>query len=628
MSFSCFGQFRIPDLPGMEAPFGEEKYIFPVNPGIPGFLAGSMGELRSTHFHAGLDIRTSNMTGVPIRTAMDGYVSRVIIGTFGYGKVVFVAHPNGQTTLYAHLSGLNGKMGNYVRWQQYRQKSFDVDLNFTPDQFPVHQGDTIAFSGNTGGSNGPHLHFEIRDSNNEALNPLRFAFPEITDTYSPVVQKIALKTMDMDSRINDCFGRFEFYVLKNGNSYVFPQPIPVHGNIGIEILAHDIVDINRFYCGINYIRMFADSQQVFSQTIEKINFSETRDILTVLDFKVLKTRNAYFNKLYVDDGNGLAYNQGSVSKGIIHVVKKDIPITIELKDTYGNKSQMRFTLKESPVSSHSALPGPVKKSIDFDVDENTLVISATPCSPGKTNSLTVFSKNEEQEIQPAYGNTNRNVYLINLQKTLPDSVTTCNRGLYFNFKDAIPSGTDYKFYDDLADIQFQKDDLYDTLFLNMSRIEKPGREIFTLGSPTIPLHHPIAITLKLQKQYPIDKKTAVYRVNGKEYDYLGGVLENGKMKFSTQDLGDFTILEDSIPPVIYRTYVNSRGAQFRIWDQLSGIASFEATVNGEWLLMNYDYKTGILELEKPDNSKPLKGDFLLKVVDHAGNQKTYTQKIL
>jgi len=628
ISTNVLGQFSRPEeLEVDKIPASTTNYLFPVHPGKQGFLAGTMGELRSTHFHAGIDIRTNNMVGIPILSANEGYISRAIVSSYGYGKVLYVSHPNGHTTVYGHLDRFKGETADYIREEQYKKKSFEIDLTFPPEKFPVAAGDTIALSGNTGASQGPHLHFEIRDQNNEALNPLKFGFTEIKDNYAPTAQKIALKTLDLNSRINDRFGRFEFYMYKMGNIYVFSKPILAHGRIGVELLAHDKMEQSAFRFGINYIEMFVDSQRVFSQTIEKINFEDSRGILALVDYKTMKTTGNRFNKLYVDDGNRFDYHEGSIQSGEIQVGPKLTPVRIELRDEYGNKSQVRFKLLPNSVTDEVMTLPSMKLPIEFDILENTLIISSQPCSTKSNPLLKLFSKRSSQEVKPAYGNKFRAVYLIDLRKGLPDSVVTCAGTLRFNFKDEVPSGTEYKFYDDLVDIQFQENSLYDTLFLNVSRTEKDSSEIFSIGSRLVPLFKPLDILLKPKSKYPDNGKTAVYRV-GNGNAYIGGKWSNERIRFSTRELGDFQILEDTIPPTITRISINGNSARLRIRDGLSGISYFEANLNGEWLLMNYDYKSGIIQSEKLDKKKPLKGDFQLKVVDQAGNERIFKQKIL
>ncbi|HLZ16907.1 MAG TPA: M23 family metallopeptidase, partial [Cyclobacteriaceae bacterium] len=230
-----------------------DPYLFPINPGRQNWLAGTMGELRNTHFHAGIDIRTNNMSGVPVRATQSGFISKAIVGAYGYGHVLFLTHPDGNVSVYAHLDQFQGKVADYVLAKHYEKKSFELDLQFTPDQFPVNRGDTIALSGNTGGSSGPHLHFEIRNDKNEALNPLNFKFDEIKDMLPPVAQKIALRTVGIDSRINGRNGRTEFHLIRNGANYFLPYEIPARGRIGIELLAFDRMDLSQFRCGISEI---------------------------------------------------------------------------------------------------------------------------------------------------------------------------------------------------------------------------------------------------------------------------------------------------------------------------------------------------------------------------------------
>jgi hypothetical protein len=198
-----------------------------------------------------------------------------------------------------------------------------------------------------------------------------------------------------------------------------------------------------------------------------------------------------------------------------------------------------------------------------------------------------------------------------------------------NFKGIIPSGTDYDYYSDLIDIKFKNGNLYDTLYLN-TRHEVTGksREKFTIASLTTPLHNTISVTLKPTLSYPKTEKTFAYHMEGNRFEFVGGDWVNGRIQFSTKELGQFTVLTDSTPPSIGRIYCNSRTARFRIYDNLSGIAKYEANINGEWLLMKYDYKTGIIQSERLDSKKPLKGDFQLKVTDRAGNERIHKQKIL
>ena len=620
---SVLGQFNEVETPKGA---GGSRYLFPINPGNPNYLAGTMGELRSTHFHGGIDIRTNNRIGIPVLATQDGYVSRANVSAFGFGTSLYLTHPDGNTSFYGHLDKISGRLGDHVKREQYSRKTFEIDFTLLPEEFKVKRGDTIALSGNTGSSQGPHLHFEIRDGNH-ALNPLKFGFTEIIDHIPPTPRKIALRTLDINSRINDRFGRFEFTLLKKSSSdYVLPFPILAHGAIGVELLAEDRMDNSPGHCGINYIEMSVDSQKVFSQFIERVDLEETRAILALMDYKTLETRGKRFNKLYVDDGNKLPFYQ-TQHDGIVEVNGNDRAIKIALRDESGNLSYARFKLKNIPIVKELTLSTSRTAAIESDLLENVLMISSRRCPD--VNFLKVFSNGQAEQISPSYRSAQQTVYLIDLQKTMPDSVATCAGNLKFHFKDVVPSRTRYTYYSDWVDATFPENALYDTLYLNTNHRIENNKESFVIGQRTTPLQRPIQVTLKPSMVQYGGKNLGIYRKEGGGVSYLGaGEWSAEKVRFTTQELGEFIFRRDSLPPSIGRIRLNNQSARFRIRDGLSGISYYEASVNGLWLLMSYDYKTGILQSDRLDPKKPLKGDFELKVVDRAGNERIFKQKIL
>lgn len=600
-----------------------QAWLFPIQPGKPNYLAGTMGELRSSHFHGGIDIRTNNRIGIPVVATRDGYISRAQVSSFGYGTVLYVTHPGEKVSVYAHLERIVGKLGAFVKREQYSRKAFEVQFNFNPREYPVKRGDTIALSGNTGSSQGPHLHFEIREGN-YVLNPLKFGFTEIHDNIPPSGQKVALRTLDINSRINDRFGRFEFTLVKRSNSeYVLPHPILAYGRIGVELLANDRMDMSTGRCGINYIEMKVDSDRVFKQSIERVDLDETRGILALLDYRASEIRGKRFNKLYIDDGNRMPFYE-SRDNGIITVRQSDRQVNLTLKDESGNESHVRFTLKRMPVTPELTLTTNRSAGLDYEVQGNTLIVSTKPCDPG---SLTLFTEGRPQVILYTYRSLRQLVYLIDLRKTLPDSVNTCAGNLTFHFRDVVPTKTEYTYYSDWADVSFPANALYDTLYFHTIHRREEDREFFVLGNRLTPLHQSLRVTLKPEVPPMPAKNLAVYRREGYYYDYVGGEWSNGKVRFTTQDLGEFTFLTDTIPPSITRIRLDRSNARLRIRDGRSGINYYEASINGQWLLMAYDYKNGILQSDKLDPKVPLKGDFELKVVDRAGNERIFRQKI-
>jgi hypothetical protein len=418
-------------------------------------------------------------------------------------------------------------------------------------------------------------------------------------------------------------------LVRSGTTYSLPYSIFAIGKIGVEILAHDRIDLSQFRCGINHIEMLVDSTRSFSQSIKKFNFEDSYDIVTLLDYKTLKTNGARFNKLYKSDGNPLKFYEPNSSNGIIKVENGKKDVSIKLQDFFGNSSHINFSLKSNPVSTKAIFLQGMSKAIESEVIENTLVVSSRVCAGQKELQATVYSKGREVTLVPAYSNNVKQVYLLDLRNEMPDSIKTCSGSIPFSFKDNVPAGTDYDYYSDVVDIKFQNGNLYDTLYLTVDhKINEKGYEEFTIGSLTTPLHKTISVTLKPKAAYTASKKTMVYHLEGTRFEYLGGEWNNDKIRFDTHELGQFTLLTDSLPPGISRVYCNSRTARFRISDNLSGISNYSATLNGEWLLMKYDYKTGILQSERFDKKVLLKGDFELTVTDRAGNEKIYKQKIL
>ncbi len=223
-------------------PIDKGYYLFPIKPGEQNYLAGNMAEIRPNHFHTGLDIKTDGRQGLPVYAAAGGYVHRMKISSFGYGNILYLKHPNGQSTVYAHLREFAPEISDFVRKEMYKEKKNELEIYLDEQTFPVKKGDTIAYSGNSGSSAGPHLHFEIRDSLDRAIDPLKFGFSEIIDNTPPTVRKVAITPLEMESRVNGKFERTEFSVNYDGESLYINGPIDISGKVGIEISGYDRLD--------------------------------------------------------------------------------------------------------------------------------------------------------------------------------------------------------------------------------------------------------------------------------------------------------------------------------------------------------------------------------------------------
>lgn len=313
---------------------------------IPLVLAGNFGEIRSGHFHAGIDIKTQQIEGLAVLAAESGYVSRIKITQGGYGNAIYVTHPNGYTTVYAHLQKFNDVITQKVREKQYQDKSFTTDLFLEPTILPVKKGEKIATSGNSGGSGGPHLHFEIRKtSNNVPVNPLLFNF-KITDTIAPIIKNVALYPLNDTSTVNGKHDTLVIASYKSGKTYKLRGNTPkAQGVIGVGIETIDKLNGANNRCGAYEIKLFADSELIYCHKMNKIPFYETRFINTHVDFYQWKRYNKRIQKSFNNSFNKLSIYNKSLGQGKLYFSKYDHDLQYEVYDVHQNKSTITFKVK-------------------------------------------------------------------------------------------------------------------------------------------------------------------------------------------------------------------------------------------------------------------------------------------
>ncbi|MBD2755021.1 M23 family metallopeptidase [Spirosoma validum] len=608
-------------------------------------LAGGLGDLRPNHFHAGIDIRTGGREGLPVHAAADGYVSRIAVFTGGYGNVIFIKHPNGLTTVYGHLKTLNDTLGTYLRANQYQKKTFEIDLRPAPGQFPITKGDVIAASGNTGGSGGPHLHFEVRDGNDNLINPLLYGFSEIRDEVPPYFERVALKTMTATSRINGEYQRVSYApVRQSDGTYRITQPITASGLIGMEVLGYDKTTGSPYRNGISCLEIRLDGREVFAYNMNSFPNEQTRFMNVHENYEVEQTNGQRYHRGYIADGNilNLYKLQSNVAyRGRLPLLDgKPHEVTLTLYDAYDNSAQLTFTLlPEISVSSSSIVdslgeeetlsvapePLPVgDPTVTITTDENVLKLTAKNISvsnPPVAKLITGRTVTEQpvSYIRRGAGPNNQVVYLIDLRQTLPDSVQFGRGVVRTNFKKRIIPGRNDVFTNATTRLEFGTRTLFDTLHLTMRSL--PGG-ILEINQPTIPLND--YLTIQYVPNYPIaidTMRTKAYWVSGGRESFLGGKWNKGRIEFKTRSLGRFQLLTDATPPRVDIVSATPKGISAKIRDDLSGIAEFRALVNGEWVLMQYDYKRALLWSDKLNPDEPFEtgSEVLVQVKDQSGN---------
>jgi hypothetical protein len=310
-------------------------------------VSGSFAELRANHFHSGIDFRTEGGEGRPVLASADGYVSRIRIGPYGFGKALYIAHPNGYTTVYGHLKYFNGNIQTYAVNQQYKTESFDQELYLGATILLVKKGDTIAWSGNTGGSGGPHLHFEIRkSSNDQIINPLLFGL-KIKDNIDPFIKSMLLV------RINDSlyqhYGYFPERISRQAPALKKTKEL-IHVPTGKYGLALSDVDYFVDFAsrlGINYAELFVNDELIFTHKIEHFLFDETKYINSHLDFSYYREKGVRYARMFQTAGNKLKFYSDK-NKGIFQVAENDtITVKTIIKDFAGHTDVLEFRVTGS-----------------------------------------------------------------------------------------------------------------------------------------------------------------------------------------------------------------------------------------------------------------------------------------
>jgi hypothetical protein len=548
-----------------ETHYPKNYFRSPVNFQI--LLAGSFGELRKNHFHSGIDIRTEGQQGKPVYTVADGYVSRVFISPYGFGKALYITHPNGYVSVYGHLRGFNGPIGAWIRNEQYRKESFALDTPVDAGILRVKKGDLIAYSGNSGSSGGPHLHFEIRDAvTQDAIDPLLFGLP-VKDMIPPKIQRIRIYPLDQNSMVNNSDKPVTLAVAGSNGSYqvASKDTVSVSGNIIFGIEAFDMMDDNGMKHGVHSIDLFVDTAHCFSQCIDRFAFAATRYVNCVMDYPAVVRSNFWIQRSYIAPNNKIDIYGTVKNRGIVNFSSKGIHrVQYIVKDEFGNTAKISFW-----VRSHPPAPGGVRK--------------------------------------------------IRISSGTPFSCKTANHFTREDIRFDLPQDALYE------DLDFQ--------FASTPRASGTYSPMYHLQDEYVPLQSPCDLSIKaVNVPQKYTSKTVIVKEDPPgHFSSRGGKWENGFVKTQVKEFGNFTIMVDTVPPVIIPVNVvngkkinRQSSIMVKISDYLSGIKHYRGTINGKWILMDYDAKNNLLTYAFDDRLKPGRNEFRLVVRDDVGNEAAYS----
>ncbi|MHC1707536.1 MAG: M23 family metallopeptidase [Bacteroidales bacterium] len=568
VAWSVFSVFFLLNSSIRAQEYPEGYFRSPVD--IPLRVSGTFAEFRYDHLHSGVDFPVPMNT--PLRAVADGYISRIRMQAGGFGRALYMNHPVGYTSVYAHLERFSPSLEKFLLEEQYRENTFELD--YFPDSlaFKFKKGEIIGYSGNSGISQGPHLHFELRRTIDEnPTNPLLFKFP-INDLRPPVIKNIKIYPVYANGKPIKGSQPVNIPMIKSGGKFKPKNPglIKVAPFVFFGIQAADI-DGSGNKNGLYALDVLLDSIVIYQTGMDNFSFDNFRAVNSLIDFPLYQKTKQFVQLTRIAPCNNLSIFKDSRNGGVFDLSDgKEHTVTIKLSDIQKNITEIVFKVMGTHIKEYSFPP---RQHMD------------------------------------------------------PEGVFPCNVSNDFVRED----------------IRFHMPDgaLYDTLELEYEKT--PGRlgfysSVHDLHNGYTPLNEMCVLSLKAYNlQAELEDKACIARVNPKGgISYMGGRYEKGWVTGLTRKFGSFAVVVDQTPPLI-QPLVNKKGKRkvvspgqlkFKIGDNFSGVQSYCGYVNGNWVLMQYDFKRHTLLYKYNEALKPGKNIFELVVTDKLGNQSFYTREIM
>lgn len=535
----------------------------------PLYLSAPFGSLRDNHFHSGMDIRTFEKEGLPVYAVADGYVSRIKVSAVGYGKAVYINHPNGYTSVYAHLLKYEGTIASYIKSIHYLEQKFELDNFPNKDLIKIKKGEIIGWSGNSGGSTGPHLHFEIRDTKQEeSINPELFGITGV-DFYNPTLKRLVVYALNNNRTVvQHNIAINDNNSIKTDSGTLLLDTLTIaKGPTGFGIEAYDyLMNENKTY-SIYCTDFFFNQIKRFSYRIDRVNFAETKYINTHIDYDLYKRDGYRIQKCFLDDGNKAQVYPYMRNKG-----------KVLIDDTLTHT--VHFCVGDFDGRSHTFY-AKVRSN-------NKTAYSETPC-----NDL-VWYPNSKQIYKR-------------------DGITI-----------SIPEGA-----------------LYDTLnpcvLVTKPNIKGILSVAYQIHTPNTPLHKSIGIAIDTDTANVTSSKLLLASIKKDgSLSSVGGDYNQGKVTSLTSSFGTYVIIADTISPTIKVLGLNIKNELsdttkllIKTSDNMSGINTYNAYINNNWILLDYDAKNEILQYDF-DNKTIFnqKQELHIIVIDKKGNKTTWKSDVI